>query len=557
MAFEARWYQQEAVTAWWSYFNSHSGNPLIVMPTGSGKSPVLGMLTKDILTQYPRQRILILTHVKELVEQDAKAITRHWPHAPVSIYSSSVGRKDLSGRIVVASIQSIINNLEEAGKFNLIFIDEAHLVPEKSETTYRKVIAHFKEVNPKVKVTGLTATPYRLAGGHLLDCGIFTDICYDLTTPDSFTRLVNEGFLSRLVNKKVLTKIDTSKVGTRMGDYIPSELEAAVNQADITGAAIREMMYYGSDRHHILVFAVSVDHAYEVADEFEIRGWKTVVIHGGLSKKEREHLLDEFTSGRARVCVNVNVLTTGFDYPEIDMLGILRPSTSVALWVQILGRGLRTAPGKENCLVMDFTSNTIDLGPIDDPAVPPRLGKKKKKGGPKTIGGKECPICHQVSGFAAKFCKHPAKGSKPDENGVHPACGHEFTFQTSGPAIAMESSEEEVMTNGQLRVVDKPVTLVNYSLFQKPGRPDSIKVIYYSNLEIYTTWVNVEAYGSAKNMADAWWKNAAGTEPPSTCDEFIKRKGELAVPKQLKVWIKRPYPQIMNYDWGNGFGQPR
>lgn len=555
MAFEARWYQQEAVAAWWSYFNSYSGNPLIVMPTGSGKSPVLAMLMKDIITMYPRQRILILTHVKELVEQDAAAICRHWPHAPVSIYSSSVGRKDFSGKIVVASIQSIINNLEEAGKFNLIFIDEAHLVPEKSETTYRKVIAHFKEVNPKVKVSGLTAIPYRLAGGHLLDCGIFTDICYDLTTPDAFSRLVNEGFLTRLVNKKVATKIDTSNVGTRMGDYIQSELEQAADQSDITSAAIREVMAYGHDRKHVLAFAVSVEHAYNIAAEFEIRGWKSVVIHGGLSKKEREAAIADFKAGIYRVCVNVNVLTTGFDYPEIDLLVILRPSDSVALWVQILGRGLRIAPGKENCLVMDFTSNTINLGPIDDPAIPPRVGKKKKGGLKRTSpGGKECPICHQASGFAAKVCKHPAKGTKPEDGRI---CGHEFVFKTVGPAIASESSNEDVMTDGQLRVVDKDVTLVNYALFQKAGRPDSIKVIYYSNLEIYTTWVNIEAHGNAKTLADIWWKNAAGTTPPDTCDEFIRRKGELAIPEKIKVWIKRPHPQIMNYDWGNGFGQPR
>lgn len=554
MSFEARWYQQEAVAAWWSYFNSYSGNPLIVMPTGSGKSPVLGMLMKDILTMYPRQRILILTHVKELVEQDAKAIVRHWPHAPVSIYSSSVGRKDFSGRIVVASIQSIINNLEEAGKFNLIFIDEAHLVPEKSETTYRKVIAHFKEVNPKLKVSGLTATPYRLAGGHLLDCGIFTDICYDLTTPDAFSRLVREGFLTRLVNKRVATKIDTSQVGTRMGDYIQSELELAANQSDITSAAIREVIAYGHDRHHVLTFAVSVEHAYAIAAEFEIRGWPSVVIHGGLSKKEREAAIEGFKSGEYRVCVNVNVLTTGFDYPEIDLLVILRPSDSVALWVQILGRGLRTALGKLNCMVMDFTANTVNLGPIDDPAIPPRMGKKKKPGKRTGPAGKECPVCHQVSGFAARNCKHPAKGTPPEDNIM---CGHEFKFNTQGPAIAGESSNEEVMTNGQLQVVDKDVTLVNYALFQKAGRPDSIKVVYYSNLEIYTTWVNIEAHGNAKTLADIWWKNAAGTEPPYDCEEFIKRKGELTIPKQIKVWIKRPHPQIMNYDWGNGFGQPR
>lgn len=549
--FEARWYQQEAVASWWSFFAARKGNPLILMPTGSGKSPVLGMLVKDILTKYPRQRILVLTHVKELVEQDAKAILRHWPHAPLTVYSASVGKKDHSGGIVVASIQSIANALDDCGIFNLIIIDEAHLVPEKADTQYRSVIATLKERYKHLTVTGLTATPYRLQGGHLLDCGIFTDVCYDLTTPDSFSRLISEGYLSRLVNKKVVNKVDTSQIRMRGGDYIESELQAALDQQDITSAAVKEVMTYGADRKHVLVFTTGVEHAQHVADEFTLRGWPATVVHGGLPKKERERRLAAYKAGEYRVCVNVNVLTTGFDFPGIDLIVVLRPTESVSLWIQILGRGLRVEEGKENCLVMDFTENSYRIGPIDDPDIPDR--KKQKKSGSRAaarVGGIECPACGELNPQSHVLCRNCGEVlPEPEEQ---PAPNKEFA------AYGMTASEYELMTDGTPIVKDFGITMVNYALFSKPDRPDSIKVTYHSDMRIFTDWLNFEASGSAVALAQKWWREATGgSEPPKTCMEFIGRKGELIQPKQIKVWIKRPYPQVLNRDWGEGFGQPR
>lgn len=545
MAKTPRWYQQESINAWWSDAISRPGHPLLVLPTGSGKSLVLAELIRSILNKYPRQRALVLTHVKELIEQDLKAIIDQWPYAPVSVYSAGVGQKNLDKPIVVAGIQSLVKvPEEELPMFNLLFVDEAQLTSPDASTSYRVVIDRLLKKNPKMKVTGLTATPYRLKGGHLLDCGLFTHIAYDLTTPEAFTRLVSEGYLSRLVTKRTVTKLSTEGVGERGGEYIESELNTAVEQQhDVTAAAVREMIAMRRSYH--LVFATSVAHAHEIADILKLLGEQVEVIHGGISKRERERILTDFKEKRLKWLINVNVLTTGFDAPHVDLLGILRPSKSVGLWVQILGRGLRTCIGKVDCLVMDFTSNTINLGPIDDPAVPAR-GKKKKKGGGTGLV------------VAAKFCK----GTLPTGEACERVCGCScrrcsdcgFEFDMNDPEIFGQSSGEDVMGNGIPKVEDYAVTMVNYSCYQRDGKPDSIKVVYYVGLQFYYAWLNPEIRGPARMLYEAWWKRASGgTEPPMDCTEFIQRRSELAQPKLIKVWHRKPYPQVLNYDYGDGF----
>lgn len=539
-----RWYQQDAINAWWSDAVSRAGNPLLVLPTGAGKSLVLAELIRSILNKYPRQRVLVMTHVKELIEQDLDALVAQWPYAPVGIYSAGVGQKNLDKPVIIAGVQSIVKvPAEELPRFDLLFVDEAQLISPDATTSYRLVIDRLLVKNPKLKVTGLTATPYRLKGGHLLDCGLFTHIAYDLTTPEAFTRLVSEGYLSRLITKRTQTKLNTEGVGERGGDYIEAELNIAVErQHDVTVAAVNEMI--AMCRNYHLVFATSVTHAYEIADILKLRGEQVEVIHGGLTKKQRSSILTAFKNKELKWLINVNVLTTGFDAPHVDLLGILRPSKSVGLWVQILGRGLRVCIGKVNCLVMDFTDNTINLGPIDDPAVPSR-GKKKKKGGTGTIvAAKYCKgtlptgvKCERVCGTSCRKC---------------PDCG--FEFDMNDPAIFGRASEEEVMGNGVPRVEDYPVTMVNYSLFQRPGKPDSIKVIYYVGLQFYYAWLNPEVNGPARKIYEAWWKRASnGTEPPMDCAEFIQRRSELAQPVAIKVWHKKPYPEILNYNYGDGF----
>lgn len=541
-----RWYQQEAVNAWWSDATSRAGNPILVLPTGAGKSLVLAEIIRSVLQKYPRQHLLVATHVKELIEQDIDALVNQWPYAPLSVYSAGVGSKDLTGSVVFAGIQSLVKVPEEDLPFiDLMFVDECHLISPDGSTSYKLVVERLRKKNPRMKVSGLTATPYRLKGGHLLDCGLFTHTAYDLTTPEAFTRLVGEGYLSRLVTKRTLSKLSTEGVGERGGEFIESELNKAVEQQhDETQSAIREML--AMQRKYHLVFATSVNHAQEIADYLRLLGEDVEVMHGGLRKKVREEILNRFKRKELKWLINVNVLTTGFDAPHIDLIGILRPTKSVGLWVQILGRGLRVCEGKVNCLIMDFTDNTINLGPIDDPAVPSR-GKKKKKGG----GGTGVAV-------ASKWCKGTHKdGTKCDRLcGVTcrtcPDCGYQFDM--NDPDIFAKASDEEVMGDGKPKVEDYNVTTVNYSLFQRDGKPDSIKVVYYVGLTYYYKWLNPEAPGPACKMFEAWWKTASGgTEPPFDCSEFIQRRSELTQPARIKVWLKKPYPDVLNYDYGNGF----
>lgn len=545
MAKTPRWYQQEAINAWWADATSRSGNPMIVLPTGGGKSLVLAELIRSILTKYPRQKILCLTHVKELIEQDVNALVEQWPYAPLCIFSASVGQKKLDKPVVFAGIQSIVKVPEdELPDFDLVFVDECQLISPDGQTAYQLIVDRLRKKKPKCKFSGLTATPYRLKGGHLLDCGLFTHICYDLTTPDAFTRLVGEGYLSRLVTKFGITKYDTSNVGERGGDFIESELGHAVEeQSDTTESAVREMI--AAKRSHCLVFAASITHAELIKDILTKYGEEAEVVSGKLKKKERESILSRFKDKQLKWLINVNVLTTGFDAPHIDLIGILRPTKSVGLWVQILGRGLRVCEGKKDCMVMDFTDNTMRLGPIDDPAAPTR-GKKKRGGGGGSfeIVSKICKghltdgsKCERVCGITCRRC---------------PDCGHEFDM--NDPTVFAVSSSEEVMGSGELKVEDLTVTTVNYSVYQRDGKPDSIKVVYYIGLQYYYKWLNPEAAGAVRKMFEAWWKRASGgTEAPFDCTEFIQRRSELSQPAKIKVWLKKPYPEVLNYDYGDGF----
>ena len=545
MAKIPRWYQQEAINSWWADATSRAGNPIIVLPTGGGKSLVLAELIRSILTKYPRQRILCLTHVKELIEQDVDALVEQWPYAPLCIYSASVGQKNYDKPVVFAGIQSIIKlSEEELPAFDLVFVDECQLISPDSQTAYQLLVERLRKKKPKCKFSGLTATPYRLKGGHLLDCGLFTHICYDLTTPDAFARLVGEGYLSRLVTKFSIAKFNTDGIKERGGDFIESELNHAVEeQRDVTETAVLEML--AANRKHNLVFATSIAHAEQIRDILRMRGEDAEVVSGKLKKKEREAILNRFKNKELKWLVNVNVLTTGFDAPHIDLIGILRPTKSVGLWVQILGRGLRVAEGKADCLVMDFTDNTMMLGPIDDPAAPKR-GKKKKGGGGggALMAAKKCKgkhadgtECERVCGVTCRMC---------------PDCG--FLFDMKDPAIFGQVSDEEVMGNGIPKVEDYTVTTINYSVYERDGKPSSIKVVYYIGLQFYYKWLNPEATGPARKMFEAWWRRASGgTEPPFDCSEFIQRRSELSQPAKIKVWLKKPYPEVLNYDYGDGF----
>lgn len=389
-------YQDYAIESIFRYFEEGGeGNPVVAMPTGTGKSVVIGGFIQRAFQRYPGQRVMKLTHVKELIEQNFEKLLAIWPTAPAGIFSAGLRRRDAYCPITYAGIATAIKAVETFGHVDLLLIDECHLVSPKADTMYQAFINGLKKVNPYLKVIGFTATHYRMGQGLLIEeGGLFTDVCVDMTTLEAFNWFLAEGYLCPLVPRPTRTELDVEGVEIRQGEYNLKQLQEAVDRDEVTHAALLEALEMGHDRQHWLVFASGVEHAIHVAAMLESLGVSATCVHSKMSDGERDQRLADYKAGKYRAMVNNGILTTGFDFPAIDLIVMLRPTQSPGLWVQMLGRGTRPlyAPGfdlettegrlaaiinspKRNCLVLDFAGNTRRLGPINDPVIPKRKGK--------------------------------------------------------------------------------------------------------------------------------------------------------------------------------------
>lgn len=393
-------YQQRAITDLYNWLSKHQGHPCLVLPTGSGKSHIIAELCRDALQSWPETRILMLTHQKELIEQNAAKLRAHWPNVPLGIYSASIGRKDLGEPITFAGIQSVRTKALHLGHVDLVLIDECHLVSHKDEGSYRNLIAELTAINPAIRVIGLTATPWRLGHGLITDKPAIFD---DLIEPVSIEELVYHGFLSPLRSKITGVKYDLTGVAKRGGEYVEGELARAVNTEDYNSRIATEIVSYAKGRKSWLVFCTGIDHAREMAAE--LRNYTSAAyITGETPKAERERLLADFKAGRIQVLTNANVLTTGFDAPNIDLIAMLRPTMSPSLYVQMAGRGCRIADGKTDCLVLDFAGVVERHGPITAIQPPSKAGEGKGEAPTKS-----CEECWELVHISAKAC--PACGA--------------------------------------------------------------------------------------------------------------------------------------------------
>jgi len=256
-------YQQRAIDMLYDWFREHdTGNPCLVLPTGAGKSLIIASLIHNALQQWPETRVLMLTHVKELIEQNAQKMRAVWPNAPMGIYSASLGQKVLYESITFAGIQSIHKKARLLGHVDLIFIDECHMVSHAQQGQYRAFIKDLQSINPHIRVVGLTATPYRLGHGmiHEGDDVLFND----LIEPVTIEELVAAGYLSPLSSKHTSTEIDVSSVGKRGGEFIAGQLEQAVDNDDTTARIVTETLQRASDCRSLLFFCTGVSHAHGI-----------------------------------------------------------------------------------------------------------------------------------------------------------------------------------------------------------------------------------------------------------------------------------------------------
>lgn len=397
-------YQQRTIDQLYAWFAAgNEGNPCLVLPTGSGKSHIVAALCKDALQSWPETRILMLTHVKELIEQNAEKMRQHWPGAPMGIYSASIGKRQLGEPITFAGIQSVRNKADLLGHVDLVIVDECHLVNHKDEGGYRTLLGALKAINPALRVVGLTATPYRLGHGLITDKPALFDA---LIEPVSIEELVFKGYLSTLRSKTTKAKLDTSGVHKRGGEFIESELQAAVDTDDNNKRVVLEVLNLSGERKAWLFFCTGVKHAEHIAEVLCESGVSAACVTGETPKKERERILTDFKAGKLRALTNANVLTTGFDYPDIDLIAMLRPTMSASLYVQMAGRGMRVKSHTDHCLVLDFAGVVAMHGPIT--AVQP---PKKAGDGNGEAPVKVCDNCDELCPISAREC---------------PACGNPF-----------------------------------------------------------------------------------------------------------------------------------
>jgi superfamily II DNA or RNA helicase len=350
--FHPRPYQIECVNSLWDYFvNGGRGNPIAALPTGTGKSVLPPMFMQRALTQFPGQRMIMLTHVKELVEQNYKALLRMWPTAPVGIFSAGLDRKEAYAPIVFGSIQSVKNSIREIGHRDMLWIDEAHLLSPNDSSMYQQVISELRQTNSYMPVVGLSATPFRMGQGRLTDKTydsngnekdpIFTDLVFDITGVSAFNRLIDECYLSPLIPKQTQHVIDVSDVRELNGDYVQSDLADCIKRQNITRLALAEAWQIAHDRQSWIVFGAGIENCETITGILNEMGVGACCVHSKMKGEDRDAYIQAFKDGRFRAIVSNNILTTGFDHPQVDCIVDLRPTTSVVLHVQKYGRGTR------------------------------------------------------------------------------------------------------------------------------------------------------------------------------------------------------------------------
>jgi DNA repair protein RadD len=533
---QPRWYQTAANDAAWHYLATQPGNPLIVLPTGAGKSLVIAMLAKQAI-EFGAQ-VIVLQHRKELIQQNAEKIRILLPEIPVGIYSAGLNSKQTQQPILCAGIQSVYRQAAQIGERQLIIIDEAHLVSSSDETMYGQFIADVIGLNPTARVVGLTATPFRTGEGPI--CGkkkLFQRICFEAFTGD----LIKEGFLCEITNKPSDQQIDTSSAKLRGGEFVESDLQRIFGGDDTVLTACQEIVEKCHDRKSILVFCSGVLHAENVADRLRgLTGEDVGVVTGDSFPMERATALKRFRDGDLRWLVNCDVLTTGFDAPCIDAIAILRATLSPGLFAQMVGRGLRKHDSKTNCLILDFGGNIERHGSLDDREYGRAKGQKSGASEPaeKNGRGRECPNCKLDVSVSEPEC---------------PECGFRF------PGRHQATADTESQLTGETPPEELLVEVCRWGKHFKrndPEAPPTLRIDYEcqpvegptGNLSAkhVSEWVCIEHSGFARVKAVDWWQARSLADMPDTVDEALDllNRGACRMPSRVTIVKEGKYVRL-------------
>lgn len=537
-------YQREAVDALFRWFSERQGNPLLVLPTGSGKSLVQAFFLQEALALYPAERFILVSHVRELLAQNLAKLQAVWSSAPVGVYSAGLNSRETQQQISICGIQSVYQKAHRFGDVGVVIVDEAHLIPQHDGGMYRNFIAGLQARNPALRIVGMSATPYRLDSGalHEGEHALFDGIAYEA----SIDRLVKEGYLCPLRSRQGTGRVSVAGLHTRGGEYIESELEQLMNTDPLVKASVDETVTLCAQRNRWIVFCCSVAHAMNVTAALRRRGISADCVTGETTLAERDGILADFQLGNLRALVNVNVLSVGFDAPDIDAVVMMRPTLSTGLYVQQCGRGMRLHPSKQDCLVLDFAGNIMQHGPLNDVSI-----NVQRKGG--TPRYKECPACHEpipTGCFTCPLCgyvypRRPVGCRAPDHD------------EHASPLDVMNNAsyvEEDVVDLG-FGVIRTPVRYVVYEPHQARnsvllGKPPTLQVTYHcARREKFREWICLEhKEGSfAQRKAAGWWRARSDQPVPTSVDAAAVLAPTLKRPRKIVVNTNEKYPRVLSH----------
>jgi len=537
-----RTYQEAAVNAVYDHLRTRDDNPVVVCPTGAGKSLLIAQIAGDAVRRW-NGRVIVLAHVQELLEQNADKVRRLCSDVKVGIYSAGLKQRDTESPIICAGIQSVYKRACELDTFDLVIVDECHLIPPEGDGMYRQFLADATVINPHLRVIGMTATPFRLKSGLICSPDHFLNhICYEI----GIRELIRDGFLCPLITKAGKTKAHTESVSVRGGEFVPGELESLMNRDALVESACAEIVERTTDRKACLIFATGVEHGRHITRVLcEKHGVECGFICGETPSSEREELLARFRGDSSKTLFgrepleylcNVNVLTTGFDAPNIDCIALLRPTMSPGLYYQMVGRGFRLHPGKDDCLVLDFGGNVLRHGPVDQI----KVVERDAAGG--QAPAKECPECQAVIAAGYATC---------------PDCGYQF------PPPDRQQHEPKAsdagILSGQATNTEYEVRDVTYSVHTKrdapPDAPRTMRVDYHLGLDHWQSeFICFEHNGYARQKAVAWWRRRSPDAVPDTAERAVEIAEADGVAHTEKITVRsvagEKYNRIVGYKLG-------
>lgn len=532
---QLRDYQTAAVKSVYDYYLSgKTGNPILVLPTGAGKSIVIAELLRSAMQADRSQRFIMLTHVRELIAQNHEKMMTLWPTAPAGVYSAGLKRKQSQMPIVFAGIQSIYKKAAIIGHRDLAIIDECHLLSNEAEGRYHEFIGKLLEINPKMKIIGLSATPYRMKGGHLTNGKIFTDVCYDYPV----YKLIEQGYLSPVVcTAPEQAQVNLSAVHTVAGDYNQKEMQSAFMDDGMTERALDDVFSRIRGHKCFLFFCAGIEHAEHTHQLLRSRGLRGAIVTDKTPMQERDASIAALRSGQYHYLCNNAVLTTGTDIPRIDCVVLLRSTKSRGLYVQMVGRGMRIHPDKNHCLLLDYGQNLERFGAID-------MQPTSKKALERAEGEKQAPFklckaenlrfpdaepCHKSSAAKATHCYH---------------CGAEFVKSKLHDDVAGQGM---VISPPLPEVLEVDVHDITFSkhIGRESGK-ETLCITYYSDTAIICReFMGIKrAYHQLREWYDRW-TNPVDVEAlvDHMATDFFK------YPTRIRIMKKGKYWEVIGYDF--------